>query len=366
MILLIALSSGTSAQTFTLWGTEHTYPGGPRTPCTIQHEIMTELAKTRPLQIQIPNFIYAEGESTPTQVKDHNFIISAGEDDNVHSYFSLYGATNLIVSQIFEAFSINQQNPEQEYWNNFQSYWDILFQTPHLKEATQEILANPKNHPYLKTIDGDLKAALAHSIPPTPEPGLLLYTERYFHGPVSDRPPLDQLKNILQAYLKLSADIGSSVFGNTLASSRVKYDMTITDPKSRFYQRKLFDFIKPSVLFTETYFLQSNRTQEQRDLEKIFKLDWRNKFVFENIVSIQKQYPNSNILLWIGQGHVPYLVWMIAHSKAFTDEQKDHMRVITNKTDPTLSCNLDLVLDTVRTGKGSTPLPDWQTKFGFN
>jgi hypothetical protein len=125
-ILTIAFSTNSSAQSFTLWGTQHTYPGGPRVPCTTQHEAMTDLATDHPDQIDIPHFIYAEGEAPAAQVKPSKYIIGAGEDDNVHSYVSLFLATEMIVSQIYEAFAINQNNPESEYWNNIQTYWNIV------------------------------------------------------------------------------------------------------------------------------------------------------------------------------------------------------------------------------------------------
>jgi hypothetical protein len=211
-----------------------------------------------------------------------------------------------------------------------------------------------------------VEAAKTVTPPTSSGPGLLLFINRVFHETPAPPVKMDQLRTILQAYLKLSADIGSIVFRKTLAPFRAKYDMVIADPKSSFYQRKLFDFAEPSKLFTERFLLQETKTLEERDLIRVFKLDWRNQFVFANIVSILKQHPGSNILLWIGQNHVPYLVWMIVQSKAFTQAQRNQMRVITNKTDPNLSCDLKKVLNTIRTGEGSTPLPDWQTKFGFN
>lgn len=357
LLMVLMCASTATAQTFTIWGAPHEAVGATTAEaCQKQHGIISDLAQNHPEKIQIPNFLFVEGETPAAFLKSTKNFTGGGESQDIRTYIDLYGLTNKLVSEVYESFQMGQKVDPNEYLNILDAYHRHL-ESPMLNNIVKSVRNNPSNT-FFQTIQGDFDAR-GKPVPQNPGPGFL----HFIQSIVRHAPQPTELNTVLNAYLALSREVGVKYFAQVLAK-KTQFNMTIDFPGSIYDQKKIFDVIDPTKLFVPNFFITFPRTKNEREMYLIFVSQWRNKYITSRIVELMKNNPTANILYWIGTKHVPAITNQLVSSKELTIQQKNKINVLSVDTQPQIACSASAVLNSIQTSTGASPLILWNQKYG--
>lgn len=375
--LLSSTANATSVRNVTLWSTKHRTSAMEATEqCTVQNELVAKTLRDGPnnsISAHIPNFIYAVESSAHETSKQ----IANTDDLNLKIYIGLYINAGMLINKMPLALK-SQDDPikVRDYLMTLLgSYYDFYYNDQihgdsFVRLTTENILKRDKNLPYLQKISGDIDFINNDRSPKASMgPGAMQVIDAYSKGAnFSDIEA--QLNDVLQSYLALSKTIGQEFFDKRIKSNEKKYNVTIDYPGSEYNGKPMFTIGTPDSLFTAEDMLSEFNPKTKHIQDLIFQ-SWREHFIVQNIITLIKTKSNSNILVWLGEFHMPGVARLLMLSDKLNLDEKKAINTITQTTTPAIACDANKVIESMvkkeyqNDEERPSHLRDWYTSYGL-
>ncbi|MCB1197434.1 MAG: hypothetical protein KDK51_03610 [Deltaproteobacteria bacterium] len=405
------------AQQTILWGTEHGIEDYNQ--CAKQHQLLQKIVGENPGQLKAYEnpALTLSFELVPIENTTENLF----QNDEIHIKNYL-----LPLIQIRELKDVMlRANSVIDIQSQMANYWYYLSDNnsdENLEKVLNLLIPTPdyiKNYPIMavgsKVIDQESEKAYFQEIRPDFEHYVndAEFVEGGFAG-MRPEEKIDKVRSarLFLAYVQLSKQIAKAYYEKYIKPSAHIYNVTVSDPHSEFYGKKIFTLADPESLFKgyDANFLHKSTSPTQSgfinsDLQPILHIDddsdeedagakkstyneyidfnkdnkvtdeqyqkrqdivvvwWRDYFMAQSIENSIIKNANNN-LHWFGDAHTRGVAQFLYHSSKLSSEQKAKIQVISQSKNPDLACNYQSVLNKLLAPDSQLTLPNWIKESG--
>ena len=294
------------ANQVTLWGTNHVGPLGIGDKCAVQNELILDHIDLDDNFIFAPEMVWSKSYSP--------YLVSI-DDSILHNYSALLAITDDFVNLI----RLNENAGNLKTLNSIQAqFFSRMNLTP---ETAPALLGFPK--------DTVTKANLENTVIPNYIAYMRAVAQKYFDSKIKNKE---------------------------------KYNVSLKKLGYPNSGDDVFSYATPSKLYKIENFSQDSNGVHKTSAYNVVAVYWRDYFMANNIVTLVQQKPNSNILIWFGDAHMPGITKLLVKSTELSNSQKDYIRVISTTNDRTTACDYNEVLENLNTNK-AIPFQQWYRRY---